>query len=509
MRTKRGNVTAGRDGPDEAGRLSGYVGNQRRTPWGEPQQGASLTEDRILSFSPEIAELRFGCGLSPRHAPPRDIDAVLAGLDGPDVMVSRFPVLTWADHTARVVRVRELGRQRRKAKSDAVANALGKKIKAERLAAGQDMVLGMRQNVVRWAETETGFRERLVRFWADHFTVVGKSGLSVGAVSTYVDDAIRPHVAGRFEDMLIAAETHPLMLIYLDQHNSVGPDSRYATRRAGKNAPGLNENLAREVMELHTLGVDGPYTQQDVRQMAELFAGMGITIDSNFVFRPERAEPGVETVLGQGYGAGGDFDDILQVLRDLAAHPATARHIARKLAVHFVSDTPDQGLVDHIAARFEATGGDLRQGYAAMLEHPAAWASGLGNVKPAFDFLASSGRALGVTADRLETMPVPRFEVLFRRPQRLMGQTWQKPIGPDGWSEEDAELAVPQVLAARVRWAMKAPRQLRPDLPDPRRFVTDALGAQAPEPVVFAARAAETRTEAIGLVLCSPAFQRR
>lgn len=460
-----------------------------------------------VSFTPERAEIRFGCGLSPQVAPPQTLDALLAGLDGPDAMTERFPVLSYEAYWQRRAQWQALRRKRRKA-SGARAEALAEQTRAVNRSFTQDLLRGVGQTVQRWSRTETGFRERLALFWADHFTVVGKSGPQRSAVASYVDAAIRPNLSGRFADLLVAAVTHPMMLTYLDQKASVGPGSAYAQRK--NDTRGLNENLAREVMELHTLGVDGPYTQADVRQLAELFTGLSIDKAGAMAFRPRRAEPGAETVLGRSYG--GDparLEAVYRVLYDLALHPATADHIARKLAVHFVSDSPDQALIGHMAARFLATDGDLRAVYAAMLEHPAAWADGPGNVKPPFDFVASSCRALALPEARLQQVKPAQVNRLIYQPVRAMGQYWQRPAGPDGWPEMDAAWITPQGLSARMRWAMAVPRRLLADLPDPRLFVDDALGAAAPEPVRFAARAAETRAEAVGLILSAPAFQRR
>jgi uncharacterized protein (DUF1800 family) len=307
--------------------------------------------------------------------------------------------------------------------------------------------------------------------------------------------------------------THPLMLHFLDQMQSVGPGSRAARKAREKGRarqPGLNENLAREVLELHTLGVGGPYGQDDVRQLAELFTGLSFTPGEGFVFRPRQAEPGAETVLGRSYGGNpATLESIHAALEDIAAHPATARHVAWKLAVHFVADDPDPALVDHVAARYLASDGDLMAVYAALLEHPAAWDPRLANVKPPADFIASTCRALAVAPDRLGEKRLKLIRRVLLGPMAVMGQPWQKPGGPDGWPEEDGDWITPQGLAARMRWAMAAPALLRPDLPDPRAFVTTALGPFAGEPVQFAAKAAETREEAIGLVLSAPAFQRR
>jgi len=324
----------------------------------------------------------------------------------------------------------------------------------------------------------------------------------------YAETVIRPHLAGRFEDMLIAAATSPLMLHYLDQNRSAGPGSRAAERR--KRVSGLNENLAREVLELHTLGVDGPYSQADVRQLAELFTGLSVSLENGFVYRPVMAEPGSETVLGGTYGGGTPkLDQVLSALRDLARHPATARHIAWKLAVHFTSDTPEPALVSHLAARYRESGGELLPVYAALLEHPAAWEPVLANVKPPFSYVASACRALAVPEARIAGMKPSRTRRLLLTPLTQMGQRWEFSGGPDGWPEEDAAWITPQALAARLRWSMAAPQRLQQPLPDPRAFAGTALGRFANERVQFAAGAAETGAEAIGLVLSSPAFQRR
>ncbi|MDX2482413.1 MAG: DUF1800 domain-containing protein [Pseudodonghicola sp.] len=460
-----------------------------------------------MSFSPERAEIRFGCGLSPQFAPPTSLSGLLAGLDGPDAMADRFPMLSYDAYITRRAHWLDL-RKKRRTSSGARAEAFAKQAAAVNRSFYEDRVRGFGLTALRWSLTDQGLRERLALFWADHFTTVGKSAPQRSLISIYIDAAIRPNLSGRFADLLIAAVTHPMMLAYLDQQTSVGPGSVYAQRQS--KLRGLNENLAREVMELHTLGVDGPYTQADVRQLAELFTGLGISKTGALQFNQRRAEPGSESVLGRSYG--GDparLEPVLQVLRDLAVHPATADHIARKLAVHFVSDSPDPGLVDHMAARFLATDGDLRAVYAAMLEHPAAWHDGPGNVKPPFDFVASACRALAVPQDRLQDTSVRQMNRLLVQPIGVMGQSWQRPSGPDGWSEEDTAWVTPQGLSARLRWAMAVPTRMLPELPDPRQFVTDALGATVPEPVRFAARAAETRAEAVGLILSAPAFQRR
>ncbi|THH36568.1 DUF1800 domain-containing protein [Aliishimia ponticola] len=460
-----------------------------------------------MVFDPDLAEIRFGCGLSPAIDAPRDIESMLSGLHGPDEIAERFPIQPFDDFRARMVEMQALYKKRSKVRGTPEGEALRKQQNLVKKAARQDMLGWLGQTLLRRAHTKTALRERLVYFWADHFTAYGKAGVIKRATSPYIEEAIRPHLTGRFSDLLFACVTHPVMLHFLDQHKSIGPNSVAAARR-GKSR-GLNENLAREVLELHTLGVDGPYNQTDVRELAELFAGMSFQPNRGFKFRKDYSEPGAETVLGTTYDGKPTMAPVRAALDDLAAHPATAQHIARKLAVHFVSDDPDPALVTHLATRFRETDGDLAQVYQALLEHDAAWQPGLGNAKLPVDFVASTLRALNVAPERIQPLTEKEMRQGFLRPMAMMGQIWQLPIGPDGWPEEDGHWLTPQGLSARITWAMAAPEQLVPSLPDPREFVRTALGSYASEAVQFAAGAAESKSEAIGLVLSCPAFQKR
>lgn len=458
-----------------------------------------------MSFSPERADIRFGCGLSPSQAAPQSPLDMLNGLAQPDVMRTTFPIPDFTEFRRDLLAVNKVRAQARKNKTD---QALRKKVMRLNRKAVDASHRWFGQTMLRWTHTPTGFRERLVAFWADHFTAKGKQSILTVATSPYIEEAIRPRISGRFADLLIATTTHPLMLHFLDQNSSVGPGSQIAKRH--KRLKGLNENLAREVLELHTLGVDGPYSQTDVRQLAELFTGMTFNAKQGFLFRQDFAEPGAEQVMGRQYG--GDparIEHVVQALNDLAAHPVTARHIAWKLAMHFVSDTPDPVLIDHIAARYLASDGDLMSVYGALLEHPLAWGEPAQNVKPPLDYVGSAWRALAVEPEFVAAMSQREIRRTLVRPMAVMGQPWQRPAGPDGWAEEDESWVTPQGIAARLRWAMSIPQLVRPDLPDPRDFVSQALGETAPEPVRFAASAAESRSEAIGLVLSAPAFQRR
>lgn len=461
-----------------------------------------------MRFDPERAAIRFGCGLSPSIPAPQTADAMLSLLAGPDDMAQRFPIAGFQVAADLYLARRAALKARNKAGTEAEREAAIERLRDVSRQNFGAVAEWLSHALLRRAQAEDAFRERLVAFWTDHFTAFQPMGPLSFSQVTYAEDAIRPHVAGRFSDMLRAAMTHPLMLRFLNQARSAGPNSR-AARNRGKKIGGLNENLARELLELHTLGVDGSYTQADVRQLAELLTGLSYSLEKGFQFRPALAEPGTETVLSADYGGEkARLEDVFAVLDDLARHPETARHIARKLAVHFVSDAPDEGLVAAMAARFEETEGDLVQVYAAMLDHPAAWGDAPGNVKRPIDFIGSSLRALDIVPRHMPSQNYGKTRRLFLTPLELMGQRWGRPAGPDGWPEADTDWITPQSLAARLQWGMTVPFSLMRVLPDPREFVETALGSAAPEPVRFAARAAETRAEGVGLVLASPAFQR-
>ncbi|MGX9356122.1 DUF1800 domain-containing protein [Roseobacteraceae bacterium S113] len=463
-----------------------------------------------MSFDPVIAACRFGCGLSPDVPAPRSVPEMLALLTGPDHTAREFPIETFPEFRQRLFERQELGKNLRKIRNTPEGEKRTKQIRRMKGAARRASVGWFHQHLMRRTWTEDGFRERITAFWADHFTTRGRAGIIKRGASPYVESAIRPRVAGFFEDMLIEAVTHPMMVDYLDQRNSRGDNSISTTnmRAKGKKA-GINENLAREVLELHTLGVDGPYTQKDVAELADLLAGVSFRIDQGRVYFRHFAEPGAETILGKTYGGDPpEFSHVEEVLRDLARHPATARHIARKLAVHFFADAPPDDLVAAIEAAYLESGGHLTQVYHAMLSHPAAWAPERRNVKPPFEFMGSAMRALAMPPEALANLKERQSRSLLIAPLRAMGHAWETPTGPDGLYEADADWITPQALALRVQWAMRAPERFLGALPDPRTFVETALGPEAPEPVRFAAKAAESVPEAIGLVLISPAFQR-
>ncbi|WP_134678771.1 DUF1800 domain-containing protein [Paracoccus ravus] len=450
---------------------------------------------------PEMAAIRLGFGLSPLSPPPQTVDEVLAGLssvgpgaDAVSTEMAREQALKW-DALRKARRDTEDGREIYR--------------KYDR-GLGQLQVRDLQRRLARAVDAHSGFGERLVQFWTDHFTVNPMNGSGKNPlVMAFVDEAIRPHVNGRFEDMFAAADTHPMMLIYLNQTQSRGPNSAAARRRKDKGL-GLNENLAREALELHSMGVGAPYTQDDVRELAELLTGLSYSPKDGFAYRPQIAEPGAETVLGRSYGGkSGSFEDIRAAFRDIARRPETARYMARKLAVHFVSDNPSDEMVGALAGAWQDSNGDLPQVYRVLAEHPELAACFRHKVRQPFDLLAAGLRALGMTGAQVMDLNFKNLAQTCFDPMIRMGQRWWRPNGPDGWPEAPEAWLAPQLLAARISWSMTMPRRMLERVPDPREFLGTALGGTGSEALAWAVPKAESQAEGVGLVLASTDFNRR
>ncbi len=458
-----------------------------------------------MPFDPMIAATRFGTGLSPVIEPPWDVPQMLTILAGPDETADRLPISGFAQTVPSLKMFSDSNAARRTAETAAARAEADARTGAMR----RDMNAVHRHNLsavlARGVVAKDGLRERLTMFWADHFTVKSRNFAQRHLVTPYVEDAIRPHVTGRFGDMVMAVVTHPMMLLYLEQTRSVGPNSEMG-QRLGR---GLNENLARELLELHLVGVNGGYTQDDVTELAELLTGLNWQPRHDAaVYDPKRAEPGAEVVMGRRYSADADMSSIAAALNDIASRPRAARHVAQKLAVHFVSDTPDPDHVTAMARAFVDSGGDLMAVVGAMLNHPAAWVTQRQKVRRPDLFMTAALRALGTRADRIMALEMRDMTRHVTSPLALMGQPAESPGGPDGWSESAAAWITPQGLAARISWALQSPAVFVDTLPDPRDFVRTAIGPAAPAEVIFAATSAESLSDGIGIVLTSPAFQR-
>ncbi len=405
--------------------------------------------------------------------------------------------------------------------ADAGEDAIEKFKMSFRKNFGQDLLaeIGTRYRVA--TTTDAGFSERLVHFWSNHFAISADKRTASLYAAPMEREAIRPHVFGRFEDLLLAAETHPGMLRYLDNIQSVGEGSVFAARGARRrrkpsngDAPkrkrGLNENLAREMLELHTLGVDGGYTQTDVTEFARAITGWGTplardfnvgqSVDSAFVFRAAAHEPGARTVLNRRYAEGG-VEQGRAVLVDLARHPATAKHLSLKLARHFVADVPPPALVDRMTAGYLGSGGDLRDVYRAMIESDLAWNVDARKFKTPDDFVVSALRASGIDAG---VRPEAVVALL-----RQLGQPPFTPRSPAGFADTAADWTGPDALWKRVQVAHALAQRMPPQHLDPLRVAQDVLGNALDADTTTALRRAESARDGIALLFASPAFQWR
>lgn len=357
-------------------------------------------------------------------------------------------------------------------------------------------------------QSPTPFVERLVHFWSNHFAVSVDKLLIVGLAGGFEADAIRPHVMGRFEDLLLASVSHPAMLLYLDQAQSVGPGSLVGRRSADRQQQrprGLNENLAREILELHTLGVRSGYTQDDVTEFARALTGWTLPSDqeagasaARFRFVAAMHEPGTRTVLGRIYPEAGELQ-ARAILRDLAISPATARHLALKLARHFVADDPPPDLVDRLAETFERSGGDLHVVYRALVTAPEVWTAPMAKFKSPSDWAISGLRALG-----LSELPAQQAVNLMTQ----LGQPVWRPGSPAGFADVASAWAAPDALLRRVEVAQHL-AALTGSAVDARerapRVLPGALGTATAD----ALARAESAGTALALLLVSPEFLRR
>ncbi len=360
----------------------------------------------------------------------------------------------------------------------------------------------------------TPFAERLVHFWSNHFAVSADKLELVGLAGTLELEAIRPHVMGRFADMLFAVERHPAMLLYLDQAVSVGPDSPLGTRIAarGRRKIGLNENLAREIMELHTLGVRTGYSQADVTELARAMTGWtvggigggpgarlaGQASPGSFVFAPAIHQPGPRTIMGTSYPDGGEAQ-ARAVLADLAVHPATARHIATKLTRHFAGDAPPPAMVARLERAFLSSGGDLPTVYRAIVASPEAWAAAPTKFRTPWEWTVASYRALGIT----DVKPQAVVGLLNQ-----LGQPVWKPGQPIGYDDTAASWAGPDAIMRRVEAAERF--AARAGTAVDARALASALFPAAVSPATTQALArAESPGQALALLLISPEMMRR
>ncbi|WP_284776638.1 DUF1800 domain-containing protein [Agrobacterium sp. lyk4-40-TYG-31] len=514
----------------------------------------------MAPFSPTMAAIRYGYGLSPGQVLDRNADDLLVQLADAPLKEAFFPVG---------------GAFEARQRSDDLADRLiatsarnnggeldrdGRKIIQQK--AEQSFQRDSLARVMQAVFSPYGFHERLSSFWVDHFSVNARKAVPMRLITPlYEVEAIRPHLAGTFRDLLQAAVLHPAMLIYLDQNRSAGPESAAAE----KNKRGLNENLGRELLELHTMGAGSGYTQTDVRSAALVLTGMTVDDRNEMLFRPGMAEPGQIKVLGVSYGGNKrTADDCLDMLDDLATRPETAIHVCRKLAAHFIADDVPADVLTAMVDEWKASNGHLVKVYAAMLNHPRAWAEPGRKMKLPFDYVVSGLRAFGITqknwqsrmspagdedvAQSVTSMPAavkdeaaaamkadgdqmtmdkpatdmksatgpmqpPKPKQSLARTLTLaslrrMGQPVWQPPSPAGFEEGVASWLSPSQMSERIFWARKASQSLGGDM-EPKRLLEVAMADMARDDTIRVVSQAPNRVSGMTLALSSPEFNRR
>lgn len=359
--------------------------------------------------------------------------------------------------------------------------------------------------------SEEPFRERLVHFWTNHFAVSADKIAVAGLAGTLENEAIRPNLHLSFYDLLLAADSHPAMILYLDNQASTGPDSalaqRVRQRATQQRKVDINENLAREILELHTLGVNGGYTQADVTTFARVLTGWSVGggqgrlvggAPGTFVFREPLHEPGAQTLLGKRYAEAG-IEQPRRVFKDLARHPATARFIATKLVRHFIADEPPAAAVERVAKAFRASDGHLPTVHAALVECSEAWAQPQSKFKTPHEFVVSACRALDY---------VPQSPPQVLAPFELLGQRPYAPGSPAGWADIAGQWDGADALMKRIEWATQVGQRMG-GRRSPVQLAEQSLGSVLGEHTRMVLQGAADAAQGMVLWLVSPEFQRR
>jgi uncharacterized protein (DUF1800 family) len=457
-----------------------------------------------------IAANRFGLGARPGELARVGKDprgAVGAQLAGGAPQLQDAALKSSADILSQALQLR---RERRAARTDASANAdaaavmkvaqLYKPIYADETSARIRAALA----------TERPFVERLTYFWNNHFAISVDKAVVLGLAGSFEREAIRPHVLGSFSEMLLAATRHPAMLLYLDNQISIGPHSQLAeraARHASERRLGINENLAREILELRTLGVAGGYTQADVTSFAQILTGWSIGAESGrladgksgeFVFRQEMHEPGAQHVLGKRYAEDGVAQGVT-VLSDLAQHPATAHFIATKLARHFIADEPPQRAIEHLTRAFRDSRGDLPTLYGALIALRECWAQTFAKFKTPAEYIISSLRGLGLPEN---------FADKARAAFALLGQRIYAPGSPAGWPDRSADWDGASAVLKRIEWADALGQKMGTHR-DAAQLAPEWLGAGMSAATQTSIARAASGSQALTLLLTAPEFMRR
>lgn len=449
----------------------------------------------------------FGLGATP-NSPAVDTDPVKALLD----QLNHYQVMpeAWKNYQSQQPSVEQAMRDARQVNQADSADEKMAIRRQLRVAARDSYADAVQTRASVAQQTETPFVERLVHFWSNHFAISVQKPLVTQFAGSFEVQAIRPHVLGRFKDMLLAVEKHPAMLVYLDQQQSRGPDSmaiqRKMKRRPDKQA-GLNENLAREILELHTLGVRSGYSQQDVTEFARALTGWTLpnpqqTGDSEarypgFMFNPRVHEPDSRTLLGKTYAQNG-IQQAEAILADLAASPATATHLASKLARHFAGDQPPETLVNKLRDRYLQTGGELTALYRVLVEAPECQANTAVKFKTPWEWLISSVRALDIHLEHVKVAQV----------MNQLGQSIWKPGSPAGYDDVADSWLASNALMRRVEYAQRLATLTKLTQPPAEIAQRVLSGVLSPDTLKQIQRAESAQT-GFALLLVSPEFLRR
>ena len=358
------------------------------------------------------------------------------------------------------------------------------------------------QRFAHHCSTTTPFSERLVLFWQNHFAISADKlqvrPLAIG----FEQDVIRPHIYGSFSDLLLASSRHPAMLLYLDNNRSIGPDSKIGQRRD----QGLNENLAREILELHTLGVKGGYRQADVEALAQIITGWSFVPDANgqkkYVFRKNAHQPGKKTLLGEEV-IFSDEKAGISALRRLGEHPSTAAHIAQKLAAHFIGDEPPSEAVATLKECFLDTKGDLKALSLALIDLPACWETPFAKVKDPYEWLISVYRGMQQTPATKE-----RKNGSIQSQMAQLNYPLLRPGSPAGFPDRNSYWMGPDALMKRIEWAFNY-TQKRQSIPEPDQLAERLFGERLSAESLFAVRTAPSPAEGLAALLVSPEYLRR
>lgn len=464
-----------------------------------------------MSIKSAIAANRFGLGARPGELKKVEEDSkayLLDQLKGPSSQPAYISDIPSSDKIlTEVLKIRKMQRKEKKQANTKNAATNIKKYANTVRSYYMDQVSARFRNAV---QTEYPFHERLVYFWSNHFAVSADKQPVSALAGAFENEAIRPNLGGKFVDLLMAVEKHPAMILYLDNQLSTGPDSKVAKvrKRQRKGRPSdINENLAREILELHTLGVDGGYKQEDVTAFANAITGWSVGSDQGryaagtpgaFLFRENLHEPGAQTIMGEQFTQPG-ISQGEAILRKLAVHPSTARFVATKLVRHFIADEVPQKMVDRLAKVFLKSGGDLLQVHAALVNSKEAWKTPLSKYKTPQDFVISTFRALDYVPKKTRTLVVALEQ---------MGQTPFRPGSPEGWPDTAEQWGGADALYKRIEWSNSVARKTGSRV-NPLELGETALGATFGDHTRTAVSRAESFTQGTTLLLASPDFQRR